>query len=383
MMSPTASIVIPVHDAGQSLRQCLDSAAAQTLEGIEFVCVDDGSTDGSSAELARRAAEDARFVTVSQPCRGVSAARNAGIKAARGEWVLFMDADDRAEPTFAERLVGQGRATSAQMAICSFDEFCENPERHFPRESCPEGGLYGRAFSLADLEAPSTSLVTPNVWRIAFRREFLAGQGILFPEGLRTSEDLVFIYLALFAADRICLVPDVLYHYRRDSAGSLTRRNRGDDGLRALDLLESALERRLPERPWLERHFANLALDVLEYQLGSCAGWDEFRLLWDGLQGTWRPYAAEREGMVSERYLPFYRATADTDPGAYLFRLYASARDDRERISFDRSLARSEAEAAARELAEIKGSRAWRLVQRAWRASSAIGRGKSGERSAL
>lgn len=381
MERPAASIVIPVHDAGPCLEQCLDSAAAQTLAGVEVVCVDDGSSDGSAEVLARRAAEDPRFTVVSQPCRGVSAARNAGIRASRGEWVLFMDADDRAEPGLAERMVARGRELGAQVAVCSFDEFCEGPERHFPRERCPEESLYGRAFSLADMEGPSTSLVTPNVWRMAFRRDFLDAQGVRFPEGLRTSEDLAFIYQALFAADRVCLLPDVLYHYRRDSAGSLTRRDRGDDGLRALDILAAELERRLPERPWLERHFANLALDVLEYQLGSCACWDEFLRLWDGLQGRWRPYAAAREGMLAERYLPFYRATADPDPGRYLFGLYAAARDGREALSFDLGLARAERDSAAAELAEIKGSRAWGLVQRAWRASSVLGRKGAGERS--
>ena len=374
MERPLASIVIPVHNAGARLERCLGSASAQTLERVEFVCVDDGSTDGSPEVLARHAAADCRFTVVAQPCRGVSAARNAGVRMAQGEWVLFMDADDYAEPSFAERLVSEGGELGAQIAICSFDEFCEGPERHFPRESCPEGRLYGRAFSLADMEGPSTSLVTPNVWRMAFRRDFLDAEGVSFPEGLRTSEDLAFIYRALFAAERICLVPDVLYHYRRDTAGSLTRKDRGEDGLRALELISADLDRLLPESPWLERHFANLALDVLEYQLGSCAGWDEFRRLWDGLQKTWRPYAAARERMLAPRYLPFYRATADPDPGAYLFGLYAAARDARERLSFDLSLAREQCGAAEAELAEVKASRAWRLAQAAWRVSGKLGR---------
>lgn len=223
-----ASIVIPVHDAGRHLARCLDSAASQMLPGVEFVCVDDGSADGSAEELSRRAREDARFRVLSQPCRGVSAARNAGVAAARGEWVLFMDADDCAEPDLARRLVEAAREVDAQVAVCSFDEFCEGPERHFPRERCPEESLYGRAFSLADMEGPSTELVTPNVWRMAFRRDFLEAEGVSFPEDLSTSEDLAFIYRALFAADRIRLVPEVLYHYRRDAAGSLTRRDRGD-----------------------------------------------------------------------------------------------------------------------------------------------------------
>lgn len=338
----SASLIIPVYNSERWLQDCLESAARQTLENIEVVCVDNGSTDRSLEILNERAANDERFLVMREPKPGVSAARNAGLAVARGEYVLFMDADDRAEPDFVEKLVAKARGQQAEVAICAFDELWENPERHVPREICPEEPLYERAFSLADMEGVSTSLVTPNVWRMAFRQDFLESNKVTFPEEIRTSEDLVFIYRCLFAAERIALLPDVLYHYRRDGGESLTRKDRGIDGLIALDLIFESLKEHGEQRPWLRRHFANLALDVLEYQLGSAAEWGEFQRLYRGLRETWRPFAARCEDVLAPRYLPFYEATAEADASAYLFRLYARKRSEVEALSADLSLAREE-----------------------------------------
>lgn len=351
MEQMSASLVIPVYNSERWLQGCLESAARQTLAHMEVVCVDNGSTDRSLEILREQAANDERFVVVHEPKPGVSAARNTGVAAARGEYVLFMDADDRAEPDFAEKLVVKARDQRAEVAICAFDELWENPERHVPREICPEAPLYEHAFSLADMEGVSTSLVTPNVWRMAFRRDFLENNKVTFPEEIRTSEDLVFIYRCLFAAERIALLPDVLYHYRRDGGQSLTRKDRGIDGLIALDLLFESLKEHAEQRPWLRRHFANLALDVLEYQLGSAAEWDEFQRLYRGLRETWWPYAARCEELLAPRYLPFYEATAEADASAYLFHLYAGKRSEAEALSADLSLAREEAAHARGEAA--------------------------------
>ena len=105
MRKPKGSIVIPVYNVENYLRECLDSTAGQTLREIEIICVNDGSTDSSPAILEEYAAKDSRFVIAHQENAGVSAARNRGIDLAKGEYLLFLDGDDVAEPCLAETAV--------------------------------------------------------------------------------------------------------------------------------------------------------------------------------------------------------------------------------------------------------------------------------------
>ena len=97
-MLPKFSIVIPVYNVALYLRKCLDSVCNQTYDDWECICVDDGSTDGSGAILNEYAAKDARIKVVHQTNAGVSAARNAGIEAAVGEYLMYVDSDDWIEP---------------------------------------------------------------------------------------------------------------------------------------------------------------------------------------------------------------------------------------------------------------------------------------------
>lgn len=93
-MSPFLSIIIPVYNVAPYLRECLTSVLAQTFTDWEAICVDDGSTDGSGVILDEYAAKDDRFRVLHQTNAGVSIARNYGLSGAKGEWLLFADADD-------------------------------------------------------------------------------------------------------------------------------------------------------------------------------------------------------------------------------------------------------------------------------------------------
>ncbi|MBR1829711.1 MAG: glycosyltransferase family 2 protein, partial [Atopobiaceae bacterium] len=88
------SIVVPCFNCATVVGECLDSVLSQHHDDLEVVCVDDGSTDDTTAVLQRKAKADPRVVVVSQANRGVSAARNAGLRRSTGEVVLFVDADD-------------------------------------------------------------------------------------------------------------------------------------------------------------------------------------------------------------------------------------------------------------------------------------------------
>ncbi|MEE1004696.1 MAG: glycosyltransferase [Bacteroidaceae bacterium] len=91
---PLVSVIVPTYNVDRYIKKCLESLQAQTLKELEFICVDDGSTDVSGRILDEYAARDKRFKVVHQENQGAAAARNVGLDMARGEWVAFMDPDD-------------------------------------------------------------------------------------------------------------------------------------------------------------------------------------------------------------------------------------------------------------------------------------------------
>lgn len=119
-MKPLISIIVPVYNAEKYLNQCLDSLQNQTYQNMEFVLVDDGSTDGSAAICAAYAEKDSRFRYLHQENGGVSAARNAGIDAASGAYLGFCDSDDWVETDMYETLYSLIETQQADVAVVSF-----------------------------------------------------------------------------------------------------------------------------------------------------------------------------------------------------------------------------------------------------------------------
>ena len=117
----TLSAIVPVYNIAPYLARCLDSvlAAVDALEfrnDAEVICIDDGSTDGSSAILREHADRDARIKVVRKENHGLSAARNAGLDIASGEWIAFIDSDDWVEKDYFTALFGAVRRTDASIA---------------------------------------------------------------------------------------------------------------------------------------------------------------------------------------------------------------------------------------------------------------------------
>ena len=99
---PAVSVIVPVYNVEPYLRRCIDSLIKQTLQNIEIILIDDGSTDGCEAICDEYAANDARVRVVHQENVGLSEARNAGIDRARADYLMFVDGDDWVEPEFCE-----------------------------------------------------------------------------------------------------------------------------------------------------------------------------------------------------------------------------------------------------------------------------------------
>ncbi|OUP10509.1 glycosyltransferase family 2 protein [Collinsella sp. An2] len=366
----SASIVIPVYNSAAYLERCLTSALNQTRSDFEVICVDNGSTDESPAILQKIAQSDRRVRVFEERRPGVSCARNTGMEHARGEYILFMDSDDAVEPTLVERALDAAHEHDAQLVIYSLDECYEDPQVSFPWARCPHDECYEHTFATRDLDFPAMFAVTPNVWRIAFRASYLRELGLAYPEELRSSEDLVFVYRAMLPAERVILIPDVLYHYRKDNAGSLTRNDRKAAGVTALRMLFDAFAPYHDDR-WFQYQFVNLLLDTFQYQLWSSANSDEYLTLYRSLISDWWQYIEVHDALIDQAYRTFYQRAKGGDPLNHLFEILIDFRRDFEYFKvqdgFDNKMRRVVEEQERQksdELAWITSSRSWRLAKK-------------------
>ena len=221
---PTLSIIIPVYNVEDYLDACLDSLQAQTFTDIEMVCVNDGSPDKSRDILAKRQKADARIVIVDKPNGGLSSARNAGIDAAFGTYVGFLDADDRFTPNACQRIAETFEQTNAD--VVTFGGYCNPDEAATPwirLKLSPRDVVYD-GFS-PDLMFKEQS--TPYI-RTACRKVFLDKNGIRFEEALPFGEDQVFFFDVYPNSKKTALISDKLYEYRIEREGSLTSKTNDD-----------------------------------------------------------------------------------------------------------------------------------------------------------
>ncbi len=249
--APLLSVIIPVYNAVDYLSACVDSLRAQTLGDWEGILVDDGSTDGSDRLCDALAAVEPRLRVIHQANGGPSAARNAGMAAARGTAYAFLDSDDTFDPTFLQTMWTALATGDADLAVCTIEEHRQDgsSQRMVPAEQ-PNGAersaVVGTATYLRDLvygRVPAAVALT--CYNKLYRADLLRAADLWQDKALRRGEDALFNMQFLSVARQICLVPQATYHYRR-RAGSLMERYPEMVALaqaRQLDALHSAAER--------------------------------------------------------------------------------------------------------------------------------------------
>ena len=206
------SIVVPVYNVEQYLEQCLESLLVQDYGDYEVICVNDGSTDHSREILAEWEARLPQMKVIDRENGGLSAARNTGLKATKGDYVLFVDSDDWVEPNFLECL--NSSLITHHSSLTPLDMICFSCQRtdneatdSLHREQNSGWDYYNRHA----LEARVVPFVC--VWQRCYRREFLMDNNLWFREGI-LHEDNEFTPRACLKAKSIKIIPDVLYNYR-------------------------------------------------------------------------------------------------------------------------------------------------------------------------
>ena len=123
------SIVIPMYNCGEMLPLCLESIRSQSFDSFEVIIVNNGSTDGSEKTARRYAREDERFTVINHPEGGAGEARNAGVDCAKGEYIAFVDGDDRLDVTYLEKLYLAASEHDADISVCGFSYYFLNTRK--------------------------------------------------------------------------------------------------------------------------------------------------------------------------------------------------------------------------------------------------------------
>ena len=157
---PAVSVVVPVYNAGRHLPRCVQSIQSQTMRDLEIILVDDGSTDGSAQLCEELASADDRIRVFHKKNGGVSSARNFGIEKAKGEYLLFVDADDFIHPDMLSILLNGARSVGAGIAACKNMRVSE--EESLDAASKDAEGSF-KTFSCTGIEALGFALLGPDI----------------------------------------------------------------------------------------------------------------------------------------------------------------------------------------------------------------------------
>ncbi|MCC2126272.1 glycosyltransferase family 2 protein [Hominiventricola filiformis] len=219
MTTPLISVIVPVYRVEEYLERCVKSILFQTYKNLEVILVDDGSPDQCPAICDACAEKDARVKVIHQENKGLSGARNAGIDAAFGEYLAFVDSDDYVSPHFIEELYQLLKDTGCAIGQCRFS--------YVKGEGLVEEG--DSAFCIYRGESLMEQLYGPEekatcfvvAWNKLYRAELFKETGIRYPEG-RIHEDEATTYRLFHEAKKLAFLDRALYGYYTENGGSIT-----------------------------------------------------------------------------------------------------------------------------------------------------------------
>ncbi|MDR0500811.1 MAG: glycosyltransferase family 2 protein [Coriobacteriales bacterium] len=275
------SIVVPIYQTEDYLADCLNSLLKQSYQKLQIICVNDGSTDGSADIIASFAARDKRIVVINKENGGLSSARNAGIKAACGEILMFVDSDDLLEPDACATVANIFAQTNADIITFGATIFPAKDSTPWLEDvlSCRDA-VYEQPKCDASPPLINTDILfveksRPFVWRNAILAKFLKRTGLNFDESLTFGEDQVFQFLAYVQAKAVAFSASKLYRYRCVRPQSLmSSRHASAQGI----VLDHCLISEYVFRGWnklqlLPKYAPELILWLLDFLL-----WDIFNL---------------------------------------------------------------------------------------------------------
>ncbi|MCL2128774.1 MAG: glycosyltransferase [Treponema sp.] len=285
-MQPNVSVIIPIFNSEEYLRECLDSVINQTLKNIEIICVNDGSTDNSVEILKEYEYLGKRIKVLNQNNLGAGAARNNGLKIAKGEYLAFLDSDDFYDFSVLDKAYKKAINSNADIVIFNLKllnikngKFSEAKWK-FNKEYFPKN----RPFSYKDLSSNIFKAFGHDVWNKLFKKDLIDNNNLKFQESWRAN-DVFFTWCSMFCASKIDIIDEQLVFQRRGLSTNLQSNNDQNP----LDFYESfkrlkefLIEKNIYEE--IKYGLGNSFLSSALYTLKTLKESDKYELLYNNLK---------------------------------------------------------------------------------------------------
>ena len=215
MKNPLVSVIVPTYNGEKFITQTLESIINQDYENLEIIVVDDVSKD-NTVEVAKKILENSgrNFQLVKRTVNGrQSAARNTGLKASNGEYVIFFDHDDLAEKNFVSSLLREAENKNADLVFCGIRLFYKNENRY---KDDYDPSAFNKILGIPEnylLTSLKKNLEFCTVWNFIFKKDFIKKNHLKFPEDCFIFEDTEFILKAIALSSRMSHVNGMLYNY--------------------------------------------------------------------------------------------------------------------------------------------------------------------------
>lgn len=212
MNKKLVSIVVPIYNVEEYLRECIDSICTQTYENIEIILVDDGSTDTSPEICDTYQKIDSRIRAFHKNNGGLSDARNYGLNVATGEYIAFIDSDDYIDESFVKNLLQAAEENDADIAVCSYRKVYDKPIQKYGNINYIAETVSGISF-LKSLYSGKHSDMGFVAWNKLYKKKLFTDHEIIYPKG-RIYEDTFTTYKLLYYTKKVALIDYAYYSYR-------------------------------------------------------------------------------------------------------------------------------------------------------------------------
>ena len=287
-LTPIISIVIPVYNAvynaEKSLSECISSVLNQSFTSFELLLVDDGSVDSSLDVCNAYAQKDLRVKVIHKIHAGVSAARNTGIKAAAGKYLMFIDSDDLLPEGALKKLYDLIKNDNYDVVFGQ--HVLDYSARQIPKTARLAPGVYSYQDIKSNLidDGTLTGFLFGNVWAAIYQRSPILNNNILFDEKVEVNEDGLFNFLLLSRCNKIFVTKEIVYIYRKWKTAktrTLTKNKKFDACQQVLKgyikLLDGNFELQMQRR-----EISILFWNALRIEESSCS-WKEAKIFLAGL----------------------------------------------------------------------------------------------------
>lgn len=258
-ISPAVTVAVPVFNTSKYLRQNLDSLERQTLKDIEIIIVDDGSTDESGIICEEYSRRNPNFKVIHQKNGGLASARQTGLEAATGEYIIVCDSDDWVEPDMYEQLYKAAKEVDADIVICNYYSEYDDGRNSQRQQSFKKNGRFVDSLDFMKKAAGAS-------WIKLIRRSLFKNTNSTYEIGINQGEDALIIYKLLKGNPRILHLDHPLYHYRRVMGGDSYTNNTKMSSIFQLKFIYDWLKVNYPQDEYSQLLFVrsiNLAFTCL------------------------------------------------------------------------------------------------------------------------